>query len=151
MLRTWLLRVTVGVALLAGLGVVLFVTNPAPVVPALTAGDAARSDTPIVIKLHAQWCPLCMMTRTIWYDIEREYAGRVRMVVFDFTSDDTTAASRREAERVGLGSVFAEHEGETGTVVVLNGRTKTVVASIHGSHDPAEYRRALDDALRGAQ
>ena len=123
----------------------MYVTNRAPVVPPL-AGDAPTFK-PFVIKLHARWCVFCMMTKDEWSRIEETYRGRVNLVVFDFTSDETTAASRAEAVRLGLETFFEEFAGVTGSVVVLDGPTKRVTAEINGNRDFAEYRTAIDAAF----
>jgi hypothetical protein len=128
---------------LAGL---LYVGNPAPVAAPIAASDLANPARPYVIKLHAQWCPVCMVTKGVWGEIEKTYTGRVNLVVFDFTSEASTAKSRTEAERLGLRQFLDEYEGATGLVVVLNGN-KDVLASIKGSRDFGEYRSAIDAAL----
>jgi hypothetical protein len=63
------------------------------------------------------------------------------------TSDATTEASRAEAVPLGLHDVFEEHVGWTGTVLVVDPRTKMVSTAIHGSRDIGEYRRAIDAHL----
>jgi thiol-disulfide isomerase/thioredoxin len=133
-------------AALVGTGVFLYSRNATPVVPPLATADAAAG-APWVVKLHAQWCPVCMWTKGIWSEIERTYAGRVRLAVFDFTNEETTAASRAEAERLGLGAVFDEAGFATGPILVLDGDDKSIVAWINGSRDFAEYRTAIDAAL----
>jgi len=144
-----ILVVTVSlVACLVAVAVVLYIRNPPPVVPPVSAADAATVGRPFVIKLHAQWCPVCMTTKGVWTDIEAAYASRVNLVVFDFTNEATSRASRAEAQRIGLTSVYEDNEGWTGTVLIVDGRTKTVTQSIHGSRDFAEYRTAIDDVLR---
>jgi hypothetical protein len=125
----------------------LVFNNAAPEVPALSDADAADAARPYVIKLHARWCPVCMVTRDEWAVVEGEYAGKVRLVVFDFTSDATTATSRQQAARLGLEEVFDEFVGETGTILVLDGRTKEIRHVLHGSRDEADYRAAIDDVL----
>jgi hypothetical protein len=87
------------------------------------------------------------VTKGVWSQIEETYSGRANLVVLDFTTDADTAASRAEAARLGLGTFFDEYAGATGTVVVLDGRTREVTASIGGSRDFAEYRAAIDAAL----
>jgi hypothetical protein len=124
----------------------LYSGNAAPVTAPVAASDLADPARPYVIKLHAQWCPVCMVTKGVWGEIEKAYAGRVNLVVFDFTSEASTTASREEAERLGLKPFFDEHEGASGVVVVLSGR-KDVLASIKGSRDFGEYRGAIDAAL----
>jgi hypothetical protein len=67
-------------------------------------------------------------------------------LVLDFTDDQTTDASRAAAERVGLGRIF-EESGSTGVVLIVDGPTKEVTASIAGSRDLADYRASIDAAL----
>jgi hypothetical protein len=123
-----------------------YVTNAPPPVPTITAAEAADSTRPYVVKLHAQWCPICRVSKGVWSQIEQTYAGRVNLLVLDFTSDATTAASRAEATRLGLGAFFDEYEGVTGPVAVLDSRTREVTAFISG-RDFAEYRAAIDARL----
>lgn len=134
-------------AALIGTGVFLYARNATPVVPGISSADAAVPGAPWVVKLHAQWCPVCMLTKGMWSEIEETYAGRVRFAVFDFTDEETTAASRAEAERLGLGAVFDAADSATGPILVLDGRTKEITAWIYGSRDFAEYRAAIDSAL----
>jgi hypothetical protein len=132
---------------LIGSAAFLYVANTAPVVPALSAVEAANTVKPYVVKLHAQWCAVCMVTKGVWSEIEKTYAGRVNLVVLDFTTEATANASEAEAKRLGLTKFFEEYGGATGNIVVLDGRTKDVTASINGSRDFAAYRTAIDAAL----
>jgi thiol-disulfide isomerase/thioredoxin len=132
------------VLVVAGAG--LYVWNEAPVVPAISAAGDARDGRPYVIKLHAQWCPKCLMTKGAWSELQARYDGRVNFLVFDYTTQRTTDASEVDARRVGLGEFF-ENAGGTGSVVVLDGRTREVVSWISGVHDLAEYAAAVDAAL----
>jgi hypothetical protein len=52
------------------------------------------------------------------------------------------------AKRLGLEKFFDENFGWTGTISVLDGRTKKVTTSIHGSRDFDEYRAAIDASLK---
>jgi thiol-disulfide isomerase/thioredoxin len=129
-------------------GVSLYLSNGAPTVPPVPVPEIANPSRPYVVKLHAQWCPLCMVTKGVWGQIEETYGGRVNLVVLDFTNDATSNASRTEAKRLGLEPFFAEYEGATGIVVVLSA-TKQVTAEIKGSRDFSAYRTAIDGALAG--
>lgn len=144
---------TFGIALVVALGIIalgLYLTNATPTVATISAADAAATDRPWVVKLHAQWCPVCMSTKRVWSEIEATYAGRVRLVVFDFTSEATTAASRAEAQRLGLTEFFDESGFVTGPIVVLDSSTREIRAWINGSRDFDEYRAAIDAALADA-
>ena len=149
-MRTALLAVVAIAAALAGTGAVLYARNATPVVPAIATAEAAAVGTPWVVKLHAQWCPVCMLTKGMWAEIEQTYAGRVRLAVFDFTNETTTAASRAEAERLGLEETFEDAGFATGPILVLDGRSKEVLAWISGSRDFEDYRAAIDSALASA-
>jgi hypothetical protein len=92
-----------------------------------------------------------MVTKGMWAQIEETYSGRVKLVVLDFTNETNTEASRVEAGRLGLEEFFKEYAGATGTIVVLDGRTRQVTASISGSRDFAEYRAAIDAALAASR
>ena len=139
-----------GVVALGAVGFSLYLTNATPAVPAISASEAAATDRPWVVKLHAQWCPICMLTKGVWERIEQTYAGRVRLVVFDFTDRETTAASRAEAERLGLTAFFDESGFATGPIVVLDSSTKETRAWIYGSRDFTEYSAAIEAALESA-
>jgi hypothetical protein len=88
-----------------------------------------------------------MLTKGVWAEIDAAYAGKVRLVVFDFTNQATTDASRADARRLGLESFFDDNYGWTGAIVVLDGATKEELAAIHGGRDFEQYRAAIDAAL----
>jgi thiol-disulfide isomerase/thioredoxin len=146
-MRKGLLGTACVVAVAALAVFVAYIGNVVPPVPAVSAEEMARGDKPFVVKLHAQWCPVCLMTKDVWSRIATAYAGRVHLVVFDVTTDTKAQASRAEAARLGLTTFFDEWADATGTIVVLNGRTRDVTAVINGSRDFAEYRDAIDSAL----
>lgn len=150
MIKKALLVAALLVAVLFASGFILYMRNAAPVVPVLSTAEAANPAKPYVVKLHAQWCAVCMVTKGVWSEIEKTYAGRVNLVVLDFTTDAKADASRAEATRLGLTKFFDEYGGATGTIVVLDGRTKDVTASINGSRDFTTYRTAIDAALASA-
>ncbi len=150
-MRKLLVFTLAAVVALIGAGSFLYLRNATPVVPAIATAEASAPGAPWVVKLHAQWCPVCMLTKGMWSEIEQDYAGRVRLAVFDFTDDATTAATRSEADRLGLGAVLDETGFATGTILVLDGRSKEILAWISGSRDFAEYRAAIDTALAAAE
>jgi thiol-disulfide isomerase/thioredoxin len=138
------------VVVLIAAGAFLYARNATPAVPAIATAEATAPGSPWVVKMHAQWCPVCMLTKGMWSEIEEHYAGRIRLAVFDFTDEATTAATRAEAERLGLAGVLEEAGFATGTILVLDGRTKKIAAWISGSRDFAEYRAAIEAALAAA-
>jgi thiol-disulfide isomerase/thioredoxin len=136
---------------LAAVVAVLYVTNAPPATPPISLAEAANPTKPYVIKLHAQWCPVCMLTKDEWAEIEEAYAGRVNLVVFDSTNDAAVERSKAEAERLGLGEFLRGYSGATGMVVVLDGRTKNVTAELAGIHPFDGYRAAIDAVLNNVE
>ena len=126
---------------------ILYVSNSAPAVPTLSAAESAAPTKPFVIKLHARWCPYCMLTKDEWARVEQTYAGRVNFVVLDATNEAAIERSRVEAERLNMRQFFDDYNGATGLVVVLDGRTKEVLAEVGGNASFEEFRSAIDAAL----
>lgn len=135
------------VVLLTSAAAAMYFVNAAPRVPAVQE----RSHRPHVVKLHARWCVLCLATKDVWDDVQEAYAGRVELIVFDFTNDQTTAEARAEAQRLGLEQFYQDYFGTTGSVFVLDGHSKAVRTEIRGDRNFAEYRSAIDAALREAR
>jgi hypothetical protein len=91
-----------------------------------------------------------MLTKGAWSEIEERYAGRVNLLVIDVTNDAATAASEREAARLGLERFFAEHSGITGAVAVVDGASNDVTAFLPGRLPLSDYTNAIDASLTGA-
>lgn len=144
MVRRMLLVVTFVAAALGGTVAVLLAANGPPPASVTSGADTSK---PFVVKLHARWCPYCLLQKDEWAQIETAYAGRVNFVVLDFTSERATERSRQEAERLNLAPFFENYAGATGLVVVLDGRTKDVLAEVGGNQDFQEFRTAIDAAL----
>ena len=132
---------------LAGVVVALLATNGPPEVPFIATTEAAGTTKPFVVKAHARWCHVCMTTNAVWDELERTYAARVNLVVFDLTTDATYKAARLEARRLGLEKFFDDYIYGSGSVYVVDARTREVKHEIYGSRDFAEYRAAIDDVL----
>lgn len=135
--------------LLALTGIVgfLLITNATPAVAPISDAEIADASKPYVVKLHARWCPVCMLTKAEWSRIEATYAGRVKLLVFDSTSDSTVAASQAEAARLGLDELLDQYHGATGMVLVLDGGTGEVLAQLGGNHSFEDYQNAIDAVL----
>lgn len=133
--------------MLAGAVVAMLVINRPPDVPTIETTEAAATTKPFVVKAHARWCHVCLTTNAVWEELERTYAGRVNLVVFDLTTDATYGAARVEARRLGLEKFFDEYIFASGSVYVLDAGSKEVKHEVFGSRDFADYRAAIDDVL----
>lgn len=125
----------------------LYLTNRTPVVAAIADVQAAAG-RPYIIKLHAQWCPVCMVTKGAWSGIEEAYADRTNLMVWDFTDEATTARSYEDAKRLGLTGAFDEYRGVTGLIIVVDGSGK-VTGDVGGVESFATYSAVLDQILAG--
>src|SRR5688572_12193730 len=139
-IRKILLAVVALVVLFVGGVAAAYYVNAAPVVPQVPTEAAAATQKPFVVKLHARYCHICLATMGMWSQVAQSYKDRVHLVVFDFTNETNTEASRAEAVRLGLEPFFNEYSGISGVVVVLDPRTKEVSGWIDGSRDFAEYQ-----------
>jgi thiol-disulfide isomerase/thioredoxin len=148
MIKKTLLAAASLIVVLVAFACIMYLRNVTPIVPVISSAEAANPSKPYVVKLHAQWCPVCMLTKPVWSQIVATYSMRANLVVFDFTNQATTDTSRAEARRLGLEKFFDENAGWTGTIAILDGRSKEVVKSIHGRRDFDEYRSAIDATLR---
>lgn len=136
------------VAFVAG-GWLLYAGNAPPATPPISAAAAADPDRPYIVKLHAQWCPICLVTKDVWSELAADYEARANLVVFDFTDEASTSASEAEARRLGLGGFFADYVGTSGAIAVLDGGSRELTALIGGNRSPAEYRAAIEASLAG--
>src|SRR4051812_30605183 len=89
MKKKWTIAGGILLGLLAS-GVVVYATNTAPVVAVVSAAEVRSPTKPFVVKVHAQWCPVCMSTKGVWAKVQKAYAERVNLVVFDLTNETTT-------------------------------------------------------------
>jgi thiol-disulfide isomerase/thioredoxin len=136
--------VLVGLVAVAG---ILYLANSPPAVPPVPASEVAAPSKPYVVKLHARWCPVCMLTTDEWSEITREYGNRVNLFVFDSTNDATIATSQRQAAALGLDRILEDYHGASGAVLVINADTRQVETSVAGNHSFDRYRAAIDAAL----
>lgn len=132
---------------LSGIAGALVISNAAPGVAPISAADISDTSKPYVVKLHARWCPVCMVTKAEWARIEATYADRIKLVVFDSTTTASAERSRAEASRLGLDERLDEYHGATGMVLVLDGETTEVLAQLGGNRPFEDYQDAIDSVL----
>ena len=132
-------------------GYVLFLGNAAPALATVSTTEAADPGRPFVVKLHSQWCVVCLSTKDLWDEIAAEYEGRANLVVFDFTDMDSTNASEAEARRLGLSEFFNEYAGMSGAIAVIDGGTREIRALMGGKRPADDYRAEIDASLAAAR
>jgi hypothetical protein len=137
----------VGLCILVLFLLLQILLNSAPKVRSITVADA--STRPLVIKVHARWCPVCMATKGAWSKLQKSYEDRANFLVFDLTTSGTKAESEAEARRLGVDSVFESHSSEPGVVLVMDGASKQVRDTLPGMCSFEQYSASLEQVLAG--
>jgi thiol-disulfide isomerase/thioredoxin len=106
------------------------------------AGQALEIE-PFVAYIHADWCRTCRMLAPTWLAIESEFGERAHLVKLDVSDRAAVERSTAEAERLGLSEFFREHRAATGTIGVIDGRTRQPIAVMRGENDLSKYREAI--------
>ena len=131
-------------------GAFLYSRNTTPVVLGIATSEAAAAGSPWVVKLHAQWCPVCMLTKGMWSrdraNLRRPRAARG---VRRHRRGDLGGQPRRS--RAPRARLRIRRSGfRDGLDPRARRPQQEIVAWINGSRDFAEYRAAVDSALATA-
>jgi thiol-disulfide isomerase/thioredoxin len=118
-----------------------------------TAAFAGKTDgvcpaKPFVVKIHADWCATCRRVDAVWTQLGNEMADRVTIVEFDVSDRVAFEASSANADRLGLGDFFRKYRSRTGTIAVLDCKSREPVAIMTGELDFSKYRDAISKASR---
>ena len=143
--RRRLRRSAAGLA--AGLGLVSGLLGLAGIAVA-DAGDAAADceTKPYVVKIHADWCGSCRATQATWDRVVAELADQATMVRFDVTDRASYEVAVAEAEEFGLSDFLQDYRRRTGTIAVLDCRTREPLVVLSGERDFTKYREAIEKA-----
>lgn len=83
--------------------------------------------------------------------VEASYADKgVEFVVFDFTTDETTAAADRAADAHHVAKLYAAKKPRTGFVILVDPKSGRVVATLSAGNSVDEWNAAIEKALGGA-
>lgn len=102
---------------------------------------------PVVIDIHASWCPACRNIAPTLSQLRQQYGDRVHFVKLDVSDRAQSNQSEQKAKRLGLGSFFASHKSRTGTVVIVDPATGRILAQHSNNANKDTYTRVLNAAL----
>jgi thiol-disulfide isomerase/thioredoxin len=112
-----------------------------------TGGGAQVGDNkPFVLVVYADWCPYCQNLKPVLALMNERYRGRIRYVVFDVTSEASTAKSREQARSLGLEKFFDQNYVTTSLVVIRSSSGREVFRTVH-DYDFHHYENALEQQL----
>ncbi|MGH6675162.1 MAG: TlpA family protein disulfide reductase [Xanthobacteraceae bacterium] len=103
---------------------------------------------PAVVRIHADWCPACKATQATIDDLNKAYAGKINFVQFNVTNAKTAAASKAEAQKLGLEKFYDATKAATSTVAVIDPKDGKVYATFYNDGNIADYESAINRALK---
>src|ERR1700694_5247873 len=68
--------------------------------------DAALQGKPVVVRVHADWCPACKETASTVDRIKSTYGNRITYVQFDVTDGKTAGLAQAEAKKLHLDKFY---------------------------------------------
>lgn len=86
---------------------------------ATVQAEETAATTPLVVKIHADWCGTCTKLNPVMTQLEERVGPDARVVVLDVTDKAAVEASRAKADSLGISAFFDAYKGKTGTVGVL--------------------------------
>jgi pentapeptide MXKDX repeat protein len=100
---------------------------------------------PTVAVISADWCPYCKDVAPVLTGVLAGYKGKVNVVMFDVTNDETKAAAMKLADEYGLTKFFKDNKSKTSTVAILKADKVTFKTS--NNTKESDYTTAIDKAL----
>jgi thiol-disulfide isomerase/thioredoxin len=113
-------------------------------------GSPTPETKPLVVVVYADWCPLCQKLKPVLALINEKYAGKIRFVRLDVTSEETAAKSMQQAKSLGLEQFFQKNREKTSLVVIQDASGHEVFRAVH-DYDFQHYANVLDQQLRAGK
>lgn len=101
---------------------------------------------PTVALIRADWCGACKKVEPIIEDLMQSYGGKLNLVVFDVTNEETTALAAAKAKSLGLSSFFEANKKSTSTVGIF--KNKREVFKTSHNPDRKAYVNAFAKAVK---
>lgn len=138
----------VGLATLGGAGAAT--TADAQAAQACTAAEMQRPKV-IAIKFHADWCGYCKAMGPVFEEMQAKYDQQpVLFIELDQTREFDRRQAAYMAHALGLDSVWDEHGGKTGFVLLIDATTKRVVQRLSHEQSLKQMGAALEQAVDSA-
>ena len=114
-----------------------------------TVGPVAASlqGKPLVVRIHAAWCPACTATQPTIDKLRAAYAGKINFVQFVVTNAKTAAASQILARKLGLEGFYDATKAATSTVAVIDPQNGKIYATLYNDGSLRDYETAIGDVL----
>jgi thiol-disulfide isomerase/thioredoxin len=103
---------------------------------------------PVVVRIHADWCPACKATQSTIDHLKQAYAGKINFIQFNVTNAKTAAASQQEAQKLGLEKFYEATKAATSTVAVIDPKEGKVYATLYNDDTVGDYELAINAVLK---
>ncbi len=113
------------------------------VLTGVAVAEEAAESSPLVVKIHADWCGTCQRLGPTWKELQERHGGAVQFEVLDVTSQQTSAAARARAEQLGIAALFERYARRTGSVLVVHSQTRELIEVLAGETDVSRYDEPL--------
>ena len=101
---------------------------------------------PVLVRIHADWCPACAETKDTLASIRDTFGNKISYVEFDVTNAKTAAAAQDQAQKLGLAKFFEATKAATSTVAIINPKDGAVIAELYDDTNAADYNAAIAKA-----
>lgn len=106
----------------------------------------------IGVKMDADWCGKCKVMNPKMDSVMPEFMDDdILFVKFNMTDEFTTRQAGLLAERLNLASLFEEHKGSTGYMVLLNADTGEVLHTLQSDQSEDELIGDIRSTLETVQ
>lgn len=110
--------------------------------------DLAEGTRVIGLLFYADWCAACKVLDPKLEAVKPEFADQpIAFTRVDLTDEDTTAKSVKHVRDLSLEKIYAEHEGRTGFVLLVDAREKRVLGRLTHDQSEGDLRQAISKAL----
>jgi thiol-disulfide isomerase/thioredoxin len=108
---------------------------------------ASLQGMPVIVRIHADWCPACKATQPTIDELRAAYTGQIHFVQFNVTNAKTASASVAMAHRLGLEKFYEATKAATSTVAVIDPENGKVYATLYNDSNLGDYEAAVKRVL----
>jgi thiol-disulfide isomerase/thioredoxin len=102
---------------------------------------------PVVVNIHASWCPACKRVEPTLSRLRQQYSGKANFVQFDVSDRNSSQSAMNRANQLGLGKFFQANQAQTSLVAIVHPKTGAVIQEFRGNSNLNDYQTALNRAI----
>jgi len=124
--------------------------TPRPSQQSEAHNQAAAAETPKVIALwfYADWCPGCKALEPKLTEVMKDSASQPCLFVKLDMSDKQSHQAEYLLAALGQGELWKEYAGQTGFVLLVDGKTHEPLGTLMANQDTREIKATLASALK---